>query len=206
MEQDDIVALGGELTTRSLLTAYRNGIFPWPDPEFAMMIWASPVQRGVLDFDDLHIPRSLAKDRKREPYTFTIDKAFGRVIEECAKAYRPGQSGTWITAPMIRAYRKLHELKHAHSVEAWEGEKLVGGLYGMDVDGAFCGESMFHLRPNASKLALLFLVDYLKARGLDWIDIQQLTPHMEALGAKTIPRARFLSRLQETRARGLTLF
>jgi len=128
------------------------------------------------------------------------------VIRWCAKRQRPGQPGTWITAPVIAAYSRLHRLGMAHSVEAWSGDDLVGGLYGVDVDGAFAAESMFYLQPNASKLALLYLVEHLAARGLDWLDIQVLTPHLARLGAKTIPRKAFLARLLETRGRGIQLF
>ena len=170
------------------------------------LTWVSPPMRGILEFSELHVPRSLAKERARTPFTFTIDRDFQSVIEACARIKRPDQPGTWITDRMLRAYIRFYRLGYAHSVEVWEGEELVGGLYGVAVDGVYAGESMFHRRPNASKLALLFLIDHLKERGLEWIDIQMLTPHMETLGAKEIPRKEFLEKLAATRTLGLTLF
>lgn len=205
-KDETIVAIGGDLHPDSLLLAYRNGIFPWPDPDFIELIWASPPERGILEFKDLHIPRSLAKARRSRGFTYTIDKAFDMVIALCAAMPRPDQDGTWITKSMLSAYSRFHKLGHAHSIEVWDGSELVGGLYGIDIDGAFAGESMFYLKPYASKLALLYLIDHLTARGLDWIDIQMVTPHMAALGAKALPRSTFLDKLQKTRELGLKLF
>jgi leucyl/phenylalanyl-tRNA--protein transferase len=200
---DGIVALGGPLTTTNLLRAYCRGIFPWPIRE-DIVPWCCPEERGVLDFDDLHIPRRLA--RTRHTFHFTIDQSFPRVITHCATVERKHETGTWITRQMISAYCELHERGHAHSVEVWEGTELVGGLYGVDACGSFSGESMFSLRSNASKFALLFLIQHLKQRGVDWIDIQMVTAHLEALGAKAIPRAEFLAKLAATQKRKLTLF
>ena len=202
---DGIVALGGPLTTTNLLRAYCRGIFPWPINDY-ILPWCCPEERAILDFDDLHIPRRLARTRQKSTFHFSIDRAFPQVITNCASVPRKDQAHTWITGPMIRAYCELHRLGHAHSVEVWEGTELVGGLYGVDACGSFAGESMFSLRPNASKLALLFLIDYLTDRGLDWIDIQMVTPHLEALGAKAITRADFLEKLTTTQKRKLTLF
>lgn len=202
---DDIVAVGGDLAPDTLLRAYRRGVFPWP-AEGLPLLWFCPRERAVLDFGSLHIGGSLRRARRRSALRFTIDRAFPRVIRACAKAPRPGQDGTWITPAMAAAYTRLHERGIAHSVEAWQGDDLVGGVYGVDVDGAFSAESMFHELPDASKLALLHLVDHLRERGLDWIDIQVMTPHMERLGAGVLPRAAFLRRLDETRRRGLRLF
>ncbi|HKP72319.1 MAG TPA: leucyl/phenylalanyl-tRNA--protein transferase, partial [Pyrinomonadaceae bacterium] len=178
----DIVAVGGNLQTCNLLNAYARGIFPWP-VEGWPLTWFSPQERAILEFADLNVPRSLAKVRRRAPYRITIDRAFGQVILTCARIKRTHEVGTWITPQIVRAYTELHALGHAHSVEAWEGDALVGGLYGVDAGGAFAGESMFYLRPNASKLALLFLVEHLRARGATWLDCQVMTPHMAALGA-----------------------
>jgi len=200
---DGIVALGGPLTTTNLLRAYCRGIFPWPIRE-DIVPWCCPEERGVLDFDDLHIPRRLA--RTRHTFHFTIDQSFPQVITHCATVERKHETGTWITRQMISAYCELHERGHAHSVEVWEGTELVGGLYGVDACGSFSGESMFSLRSNASKFALLFLIQHLKQRGVDWIDIQMVTSHLEALGAKAIPRAEFLAKLAATQKRKLTLF
>ncbi|MEN3328032.1 MAG: leucyl/phenylalanyl-tRNA---protein transferase [Acidobacteriota bacterium] len=200
---DGIVALGGPLTTTNLLRAYCRGIFPWPIDEY-ILPWCCPEERGILEFNELHIPRRLA--RTRHNFHFTIDRAFPQVISHCATVKRKHESGTWITDEMIRAYCELHRHGDAHSVEVWEGTELVGGLYGVDACGSFAGESMFSLRSNASKLALLFLIEHLKERSLDWIDIQMLTPHLEALGAKLISRAGFLAKLTATQKRNLILF
>ena len=138
-------------------------------------------------------------------WTKEIDVDFAGVISACAGP-RDGTAGTWITNEMMHAYCELHEKGYAHSVEAWEGSTLVGGLYGVDAGGAFSGESMFYLRANASKLALLYLIEHLQKRGLDWIDIQMLTPHLEAMGAREIDRSEFLQKLALTQKRKLTLF
>jgi leucyl/phenylalanyl-tRNA--protein transferase len=201
----DIIAVGGNLHTFNLLRAYRLGIFPWPIEGWPLT-WFSPQERAIIEFKDLKVPRSLAKLRRRAPYHLTIDAAFREVILSCARIKRADEQGTWITPQMFRAYCQLHELGHAHSVEAWEGDTLVGGLYGVDAGGAFAGESMFYLRPNASKLALLHLIEHLRQRGLDWLDIQVMTPHMEALGAHTITRDEFLEKLATARALNLRLF
>lgn len=202
---DGIVAIGGDLHPESLLLAYRQGIFPWPVPGLPML-WFCPEERGILEFADLHISRSLRRERRRMRLRFTIDAAFPDVIRGCAETPRPGQSGTWITREIAVAYTRLHRMGIAHSVEAWDGERLVGGVYGVDVDGAFAAESMFYRQPNASKLALLYLIDHLRSRGLDWLDVQVLTPHLARLGARAVPRDVFLRKLQSTRARGLRLF
>ncbi len=200
---EGVVAAGGDLSTDSLRLAYGQGIFPWPHRGLPLL-WFCPPQRAILDFSRLHVGRRLARVRRASRLTFTIDHAFERVIAGCRHARRPGQAGTWITLGMERAYRRLHrEGGGAHSVEAWnENGALVGGVYGVDAGGAFGGESMFHTQPNASKLALLFLVDHLKARGADFLDIQMLTPHLLALGAIEVPRDDFLERLQAAQERG----
>jgi leucyl/phenylalanyl-tRNA--protein transferase len=202
---EGIVAVGGQPHPDLLLEAYSNGIFPWPVEGYPLL-WFSPPERGVLEFDKLHVPRSLAREQRRARFRFTLDRAFERVVKACAASPRTEGEGTWITDEMLRGYAEFHRRGHAHSVEAWEGEELVGGLYGVDAGGAFAGESMFYLRPNASKLALLFLVEHLKSRGLDWLDIQVMTPHMRALGAHLISRDEFLERLGRARRRGLRLF
>lgn len=202
---EGIVAFGGDLHPDTLLLAYRQGIFPWPIEELPLA-WFCPPERAILDFNEIHIPRSLERARKKAHYRFSVDEAFAEVIKRCRSARRPGQRGTWITRELMDAYIEFHRLGYAHSVEVWEGETLVGGIYGVAVDGCFAGESMFHARPNASKLALLHLVDLLRERGLDWMDIQMLTPHLEALGARVVTRDQFLSRLAETQKRQLTLF
>jgi leucyl/phenylalanyl-tRNA---protein transferase len=205
---EGIVAVGGDLEPDNVLEAYRRGIFPWPI-EGLPLVWFCPGERAILEFADLHIARSLLREKRRTDLHLTIDRDFPSVIRACAKTLRTAESGTWITPGIVRSYTELHRRGFVHSVEAWEGvegERLVGGLYGVDADGAFAGESMFYLRPNASKLALLFLIEHLGERGLSWIDIQMMTPHMQALGAKLISRDRYLKKLAETRALGLKLF
>jgi leucyl/phenylalanyl-tRNA--protein transferase len=202
---DGIVAFGGPLTTTNLLRAYCNGIFPWPYTE-NILPWCCPEERGILEFNELHIPRRLERTRQRSSFSFTIDRAFPEVITHCATVRRNHEAGTWITRQMIRAYCELHVQGHAHSVEVWEGAELVGGLYGVSACGTFAGESMFSLRSDASKLALLFLIDYLKERGLDWLDIQMVSPHLEALGGKEVSRADFIEKLRATQERKLILF
>lgn len=204
-DENGILAVGGDLHPDTLRMAYSQGIFPWP-LEGWPLVWFCPPRRAVLIFDELHVPRSLAHARKRMTFRFTIDRAFADVIDACSSVPRPGQDGTWITPAMRDAYVELHRLGDAHSVEVWDGEELVGGIYGVDAGGAFAGESMFHRRPNASKLALLHLVDHLRARGLGWMDIQMLTPHLEAMGARELERGEFLRRLAETRRAGRSLF
>jgi leucyl/phenylalanyl-tRNA---protein transferase len=203
--RDGLVAVGGDLHPDTLRLAYRQGIFPWPAPGLPLL-WFSPPERGVLDFADLHVSRSLERAVRRSALRMTVDADFAAVIRACAGTPRPGQAGTWITEEMVEAYERLHRLGMAHSVEAWDESRLVGGIYGVEVDGAFAAESMFYRTPNASKLALLHLVAHLRSRGLDWLDIQVLTPHMERLGARAMARDRFLTRLAATRARGLCLF
>jgi leucyl/phenylalanyl-tRNA--protein transferase len=201
-----VVGIGDDLSVATLVWAYRRGIFPWPTPA-SPILWFCPPERAVLDFTRLHIPRRLSRQRRHGDMTFTVDRDFPAVIAACRGAPRPRQDGTWITAPLLNAYVALHQAGHAHSVEAWDSEgQLVGGLYGVSVDGNFAGESMFHRAPNASKLALLHLAEHLQARGLDWLDIQMMTPHMAALGATPLSRNVFLDRLAATGARGTVLF
>ena len=203
---EGLVAFGGNLHPATLLEAYRRGLFPWPIEHYPLT-WFSPPERAIIEFGALHVPRRLARERRRTSLRLTIDRDFGSVIKSCAAAVRPAEDGTWITEEMISAYCELHRRGHAHSAEAWAADgRLVGGIYGVEVDGAFAGESMFYAEPNASKLALLYLIEHLSSRGLDWIDIQVMTPHMEKLGAKLVTRDEFLERLAATRRRGLKLF
>lgn len=202
----DIVSFGDELTVENLREAYQKGIFPWHIDGMPLP-WYCPEKRAILEFKDVHIPRSLEKERRKEQYTFTIDKDFRRVIEKCSKSQRSGQKGTWITPEFVYAYTDLHEIGMAHSVEVWDSDgELVGGLYGVDAGGVFGGESMFHERPNASKLALLFLIDHFKSRHATWLDVQVMTPHMKTLGAREISRKEFLRKLKETQGFELNLF
>jgi leucyl/phenylalanyl-tRNA--protein transferase len=201
----DVVALGEDLRVSTLREAYRKGIFPWPHEDVPLP-WFSPRRRAVIFFDELHVGRSLRKAQKSSGLAFTVDRDFRRVIRACAEMERPDQDGTWIAPKIVEAYTRFHESGDAHSVEAWLGDELVGGLYGIDAGGVFTGESMFHLRADASKLALLYLIDHLRERGSTLIDCQVMTPHMKALGAREIPRARFLDALAAAQARGIRLF
>ena len=193
-EPDGLLAVGGDLSPERLLAAYAAGIFPWYGPD-SPILWWSPDPRLVLEPARLHVPRSLARARRRAPYRITADTGFDRVIGACAEAGRPDQEGTWITPAMVRAYRQLHALGFAHSFEAWEGEALVGGLYGVSLGAVFFGESMFATRPDASKLAFVESVEWLAARGVQVIDCQVRTEHLARFGAEDWPRERFLAAL-----------
>lgn len=201
----DIVCFGGKLTTENLRNAYARGIFPWTI-EGLPLPWFCPERRAILEFSELRIPKSLRRVQKKNPFTFTIDKAFREVITTCGKIRRAHEQGTWITREFIESYTQLHLEGKAHSVEVWEGEELVGGLYGVDAGGVFAGESMFHKRSDASKLALIFLVEHLTRHGAAWLDAQVMTPHLKMLGAKEISRQDFLERLRQTQSRKLQLF
>lgn len=173
---------------------------------YELVPWFCPPNRAIMEFSELHIPKSLRKTQQRTNFTFTIDEAFSDVVYACAKIKRAGQRGTWITQDIYDSYNEMHRLGVAHSVEVWDEDELVGGLYGVDAGGVFCGESMFHTRSDASKLAFLHLVEHLKSRGSTWLDIQVMTPHFEILGAKEIPRNDFLRKLEQTLAQNLKLF
>ncbi|HMO79912.1 MAG TPA: leucyl/phenylalanyl-tRNA--protein transferase [Pyrinomonadaceae bacterium] len=202
----DVVSFGDLLTLENLQEAYTKGIFPWYMDGIPLP-WYCPDPRAILDISDLNVPASLKRARNKGLYRFTIDEDFRHVIEECSMAKRQGQKGTWITPAFVERYTELHEAGMAHSVEAWdEAGNLVGGIYGVDAGGVFCGESMFYKRPNASKLALLFLFDHLASRGATWMDIQVMTPHMKTLGAKEIARDEFLDRLATAQSHQIKLF
>ena len=201
----DVVAIGEDFSIETLRDAYRHGIFPWPH-EGVTLPWFSPRRRTVIVFDELHVGRTLRKSAKRNELRFTIDQDFESVIRNCAVPRSNQDGGTWIEESVIAAYTAFHRAGDAHSVEAWIGDELAGGLYGIDAGGVFTGESMFHHVSDASKLALLFLVDHLRARGCTWLDCQVMTPHMAALGAREISRAMFLDRLQDAQCRNVRLF
>jgi leucyl/phenylalanyl-tRNA--protein transferase len=192
--EDGLLAVGGDLRPERLLLAYARGIFPWYG-EGLPILWHSPDPRMVLTADRLIVNRSLAKTIRRGRYRVELDRAFADVVRACAAVPRPGQDGTWITEDMIAAYVRLHELGYAHSAEAWEGDALVGGIYGVSLGGAFFGESMFAHRPDASKVAFVTLVEQLARWGIDLIDCQVHTDHLERFGAVEWPRPRFLAAL-----------
>ena len=189
-----VVALGGDLAPGTLLAAYRSGLFPMPLEGAAggPLAWWSPDPRGILPLDGLRVARSLRRSRRR--YEVRVDTAFDEVVRACAD---PRRDGAWITEEVREAYVRLHELGWAHSVEAWDGKGLAGGLYGVAVGGLFAGESMFHRRADASKVALLGLVDLLRADGDQrrLLDVQWATEHLRTLGVVEVPRARYLARL-----------
>jgi leucyl/phenylalanyl-tRNA--protein transferase len=194
-EPDGLLAVGGDLSPERLLAAYAGGIFPWFDDR-SPILWWSPDPRLVLDPPDLHVSRSLARTLRRGTYRVTADVAFERVIRRCAERDRPGQSGTWITPGMVDAYARLHRLGFAHSFEAWEGRELAGGLYGVSLGAAFFGESMFADRTDASKVAFVRAVEWLRGRGVTVVDCQVRTEHLVSLGAREVPRTAFLARLR----------
>jgi leucyl/phenylalanyl-tRNA---protein transferase len=194
---DAPLARGGDLEPETLLDAYAHGIFPWPVA--GELLWWSPDPRAVIPLDGLHVSRTLGRTLRSGRFTATADRACPEVIAACA--HRPGE-GTWITPAMQAAYGRLHELGHVHSVEVWEpGGRLVGGVYGVAVGAAFSGESMFHRVSDASKVALVALVERLRARGFALFDAQLPTPHLTRLGARSVPRADFLAALRATRHR-----
>jgi leucyl/phenylalanyl-tRNA--protein transferase len=194
-DSSGLIAVGGDLSSERLLEAYRVGIFPWYS-EDQPILWWSPDPRFVLDLDQFHLSRSLRKTLRKSAFIVTFDRAFDDVINACAAVARKGQHGTWITEEMRKAYIELHGLGYAHSVETWLGTELVGGLYGVSLGKAFFGESMFHLKTDASKVALAELVKKLKSWEFHFIDAQITTDHMIALGAREMPRRVFLKRLQ----------
>jgi leucyl/phenylalanyl-tRNA--protein transferase len=193
-EESGLLAVGGELSPERLLAAYQRGIFPWP-VEGLPLPWFSPDPRWVILPPELHVPRRLERSLRAQRYEVRLDTAFERVIGACAEAPRREQDGTWITPEMVEAYVRLHALGCAHSAEAWRGDDLVGGLYGVSLGGCFFGESMFTCAPDASKTALVTLIRQLGAWGFTLFDCQTHTPHVERLGARAWPRARFLQAL-----------
>jgi leucyl/phenylalanyl-tRNA--protein transferase len=193
-EPSGLLGIGGDLDPDRVLLAYRMGIFPWYS-EGQPITWFSPDPRLVLDPPDLIVPRSLGKRIRQGRYRITLDRAFGEVIRRCGAKSRPGQGGTWITREMLRAYDALHARGLAHSVEAWDGEQLVGGLYGVAVGSLFAGESMFADAPDASKVAFVHVVRQLQRWGCPRIDCQVHTEHLERFGAVEIPRDRYLEDL-----------
>jgi leucyl/phenylalanyl-tRNA--protein transferase len=191
---EGLVFVGGELSVVRLLDGYRHGIFPWPAYPGEPMLWWTPDPRAILPLDGMYVSRRLERRLKSGAFELRANTAFVRVIESCATG--PGRErGTWLTPEMIDAYSRLHELGHAHSVEAWRDGRLVGGVYGVAIGGFFSAESMFYRERDASKAALARLVAHLNARGYDLLDVQQWTPHTGRLGVIEIPRREYLHRL-----------
>ena len=194
--RDGILAIGGDLSVERLLLAYQSGIFPWFEQGDPIMWW-SPNPRMVLFLDELIISKSMRNILNRNIFTVTFNQNFRDVISHCQKVKRDGQNGTWITNEMIEAYCKLHELGIAKSVEVWQNDKLVGGLYGIDLGHVFCGESMFSLVSNASKVAFVALVNKLKIENYKLLDCQVYNPHLESLGCREIKRNEFMRILKK---------
>jgi leucyl/phenylalanyl-tRNA--protein transferase len=189
--RDGILAIGGDLSPERLQLAYKSGIFPWfesGDP----ILWWSPNPRMVLFLEELKISKSMRNILNKDEFSVTFNQNFRDVISHCQKVKRDGQSGTWITNDMIEAYCKLHDLGIAKSVEVWQDDILVGGLYGVDLGHVFCGESMFSLVSNASKVAFIALVNNLKKENYKLLDCQVYNPHLESLGCREIPREEFM--------------
>ncbi len=192
-DADGLVGIGGDLSPSLLLDAYRRGIFPWFDEE-SPILWWSPDPRAIFELDGLYVSRRLARTVRSGRFTATIDRAFADVMRGCA--HRPGD-GVWITKDMIAAYTRLHELGHAHSVEVWYEGRLAGGIYGVTVGGLFAGESMFTRVRDASKVALVHLMEHLRQRGYQLFDVQFLNDHTARLGAIEISRREYLARLRK---------
>ena len=197
-DDDGLVCYGGDLEVDTLLEAYGNGIFPWPQKGLPML-WFSPDERGVLDFAEMHWPRRFLRELRQPGFEVTFNQAFDQVIRACSAVPRSHETGTWILPPMVAAYTEMHARGFAHSVECWSladgARELVGGLYGVYIGGVFSGESMFFKASNASKRCLHALTSRLAASGVTWMDIQMVTPVLETLGGKYIDREDFLSRL-----------
>ena len=188
--------MGGDLRPERLILGYQSGIFPWYS-EGEPIWWHSPDPRFVLEPQKIHVPRSLSKIVRRKDYEIRLDTVFPQVVESCAVRARPGQKGTWITRGMQNAYQQLWDVGLAHSAEAWQNNKLVGGLYGVSLGDMFFGESMFAHAPDASKVAFVVLIEFLVAQGIELIDSQVYTDHLARFGAEEWPRDRYLARLKE---------
>jgi len=191
---DGLLAAGGDLSSERLLYAYRHGIFPWFD-EGQPILWWSPDPRCVLYTNELCLTRRTIRSLKNSNFTIRVNTAFSDVVTSCA-AHREGQDGTWITAEMMAAYQDLHERNWAHSIEVWDSDRLVGGLYGIAIDRVFFGESMFSRENNASKAAMFVLCKMLRENNVELLDCQVESPHLLTLGAKLISRRQFGSVLQ----------
>ena len=194
--EDGLVAIGGDLEIDTLCEAYRRGIFPWPISLDFPLAWFSPDPRGILSFSEFHVPRSFQKFLKKNPYQITFNQAFDQVIRECARVIRKDQPSTWITPEIIKGYDKLFRQELAYSVEVWDQNQLIGGVYGVCMGTFVSGESMFTKKDNASKYGLYTLITHLQSQGISWLDTQMVTPVVEAFGGKYISRTEFIQRLE----------
>ncbi|MGB0454267.1 MAG: leucyl/phenylalanyl-tRNA--protein transferase [Bacteriovoracaceae bacterium] len=199
-DEHGLLAIGGDLDIETLLLAYQSGIFPWPISDEYPLAWFSPNPRGILNVSDLHIPKSLLKSLKKSKLKITFNQNFDFIIEACKKAKnRKGQSGTWITEDLLEAYRNFHGAGFTYSVEVRnQNKEIVGGLYGVSIDRFIGGESMYHSETDASKIALVGLMLYLKTQGIHWMDTQMVTPVVSALGGKEIKRSNYINLLKSS--------
>lgn len=190
-DEHGLLAVGGDVELETLLLAYRSGIFPWPiRPD--LLTWFAPPDRAILEIESFMVSRSLQKFLKRNEFDLAVNQDFHGVINACRDTNnRKGQKGTWITDELVSAYVELHKHGYAHSIECYDGDELVGGLYGVSIGQTFAGESMFHRRDNASKLCFCFLVAILRGAGVPWIDCQMLTPLTAGFGAREVSRDDF---------------
>lgn len=196
-DEGGLLAVGGDLSEERLLLAYRSGIFPWYSDD-EPLLWWSPDPRLILLPDELHVSRRLARVVKQGLFNVTMDTAFEQVMRACAETPRPGQDGTWITEEMVAAYCALHASGYAHSVECWRDDELAGGLYGISIGSAFFGESMFSHVSDASKTALVALVEHVRSWPEVFIDCQVTTEHLSRMGAREIPRREFMRLLKRS--------
>lgn len=192
-DYDGFVASGGNLEVETLLSAYRQGIFPWSEQPIT---WWSPNPRGIIEWEDFHLSRRTQRKQRQQIFQFTINQNFREVIEACSRAEKSADE-VWIGPLMIEAYVRMHQAGHAHSVECWQQGVLVGGVYGIAIGGFFAGESMFSRVSDASKCSLGFLMNHLQQRGYVLFDTQEPTDHTRSLGASQIPRSRYLQRLRQ---------
>lgn len=196
-DEHGLLAFGGDLEVQSLLLAYKQGIFPWPYSEFDPIAWFSPDPRGIIDFSELHVSSSLKKYLKKSPYKVTFNQDFENVIINCSMSDNRKEKNTWITRKMIEGYIDLFYAGYAYSVDVYDEEdQLVGGLYGVKINHFISGESMFYKKTNASKIALLSIIEQAKQEGITWMDTQMVTDVTKSFGAKEISRELFLKRLK----------
>jgi leucyl/phenylalanyl-tRNA--protein transferase len=200
-DDDGLLAIGGDLSVARLLLAYDSGVFPWYGPELPPLWW-SPDPRGVIEVEDLHVSRSMRRVLRCGDFQITWNRSFRDVMHECGQER---ETGTWILPEMEQAYGELHRLGHAHSLEVWSRDRLVGGLYGVQRGALFAAESMFHRRRDASKVALIAAVRSVFAQGIELFDVQFTTSHLVSLGAHDVSREQYLARLAQVRRRQVDL-
>lgn len=194
-DENGLLAVGGDLEPETLELAYSTGIFPWPLDKNTPITWFSPPMRALLFLDEVHLSKKLKREYEKCEYDFRTNYNFEAVIKACAASRQ--NTGTWITEEMIKAYSLANKRGLSHSFECYEDNQLIGGLYGIMIGKMFAGESMFHLKTNASKLTLCFTIDHLRKNGFEWIDCQQKTPLLSSFGAREVPRKEFLALLKK---------